>query len=192
MNIFVTGASGNIGRAVVAELAAAGHAVTGGGRSDEKAAGLRNLGAHAVLGDITEPDSYRDHAAEHDAIVHTAFGGARPDLADRTAVDTLLAAARAGTARVLLYTSGIRVLGATGDTPAYEDAPTDHPAPLVPWGVPNEKLVLGADGPHLATAVLRPGVVYGGSGGLVGAYFDSAEKGGAAKFVGDGTNRVPF
>ncbi|HXM70302.1 MAG TPA: NAD(P)H-binding protein, partial [Thermoanaerobaculia bacterium] len=70
MYVFVTGATGYIGHAVVGELAALGHAVTGLVRSDAKAELMRRLGAKAVVGDIADPDTYREHAAEHEALVH--------------------------------------------------------------------------------------------------------------------------
>ncbi|HEV3458148.1 MAG TPA: NAD-dependent epimerase/dehydratase family protein [Thermoanaerobaculia bacterium] len=193
MYIFVTGATGYIGHAVVGELVALGHEVTGLVRDDAKAELVRRLGARAVVGDIADPDSYREHAAEHDALVHTAFSsGPGAVAADRTAVETLIAAARAGKARSLVYTSGIWVLGATGDAPAFEGAPTDHPMPLVSWRPAHERLALEAGIHHLASAVIRPGIVYGGRGGLTGSYFESAEKEGAAAYVGDGTNRLPM
>lgn len=194
MYIFVTGATGYIGHAVVGELVALGHEVTGLARSDEKAEVVRRLGARAVVGDIAEPATYREIAAEHEALIHTAFdASATAVAADRTAVETLLAAAHAGgKARSLVYTSGIWVLGATGQAPAFEGAPTDHPAALVTWRPPHEHLVLEAGIHHLACAVIRPGVVYGGRGGLIGSYFESAEKEGAAAYVGDGSNRIPM
>ena len=74
MYVFVTGATGYIGHAVVGELAALGHAVTGLVRSDAKAELVRRLGAKAVVGDIADPATYHDHAAEHEALVHVAFG----------------------------------------------------------------------------------------------------------------------
>jgi nucleoside-diphosphate-sugar epimerase len=193
MYIFVTGATGYIGHAVVGELVALGHEVTGLVRDDAKAELVRRLGARGVVGDSADPDSYREHAAEHDALVHTAFSsGPGAVAADRTAVETLIAAARAGKARSLVYTSGIWVLGATGDAPAFEGAPTDHPMPLVAWRPAHERLALEAGIHHLASAVIRPGIVYGGRGGLTGSYFESAEKEGAAAYVGDGTNRLPM
>jgi nucleoside-diphosphate-sugar epimerase len=192
MRVFVTGASGYIGHAVTGELAAAGHEVTGLVRSNEKAELLRRLGARAVIGSIADPASYHDHAAEHDALVHTAFDMSGTVDADRRAIETLLAAAAGSKKKLVLYTSGVWVLGATGDTPADEGAPVDHPLPLVAWRPGHERLVLDAAVHHLTTAVIRPGIVYGGRGGLPAAYFASAEKEGAARYVGDGANRIPL
>jgi nucleoside-diphosphate-sugar epimerase len=193
MRIFVTGATGYIGSAVTSELTAAGHAVTGLVRNEEKAAVLRRLGAEPVVGSLKEPATYRAQAAAHEVLIHTAFESSPEAVAsDRTAIETLLAAARQGEARELVYTSGIWVLGATADRPAGEDSPTDHPAALVAWRPPHEQMVLAAATDRLATAVIRPGVVYGGHGGLIGDFFHSAEEEGAAKHVGDGNNRIPL
>jgi nucleoside-diphosphate-sugar epimerase len=195
MRVFVTGATGFIGNAVVRELLAAGHEVTGLVRL-QKARALDGLGARAVVGNMKDPESYRDAAAECDAMIHAAAEySAEGILADRSALDTLLDAARQGDddagERQVIFTSGIWVLGDTGG-PVYEDAPTDHPAALVAWRITHEQLVLDAATDRLATAVLRPGMVYGGSGSLVARYFATAEQQGAAQYVGDGQNHVPF
>ncbi|MEA2695043.1 MAG: hypothetical protein QOJ16_4430, partial [Acidobacteriota bacterium] len=116
MRIFLTGATGYIGQAVVRELTAAGHQVTGLARSEEKAAVLEGLGARGAVGDIKEPGSYREIATDQDALIHTAFEYSAGTVdADRMAVETLIAAALGGKAQVLVYTSGIWVLGQTGD-----------------------------------------------------------------------------
>lgn len=192
MRVFVTGATGFVGNAVVRELLAAGHEVTGLVRL-QRAKALDALGARAVVGKMQSPESYRDAAAECDALIHAAAEySAEGVLADRSALDTLLEAAGEGDGeRQVIYTSGIWVLGDT-QGPAYEDAPTDHPAALVAWRVTHEQIVLEAATDRLATAVIRPGMVYGGSGSLVARYFESAEKHGAAQYVGEGRNHVPF
>ncbi|HVR97972.1 MAG TPA: NAD-dependent epimerase/dehydratase family protein [Thermoanaerobaculia bacterium] len=194
MRVFVTGATGYIGNAVVKELLAGGHEVTGMTRSPEKAKALEALGARAVVGDIKDPSTYQEAAAGHDALVHTAVEySSRGVEADRTAMETLLAVAREGDAeRQMIFTSGIWVLGETGTEPAYEDTPTDHPPQLVAWRTAHERQVLDAATDGLATAVIRPGMVYGGTGGLTASYFKSAEEHGASQYLGDGRNRVPF
>jgi nucleoside-diphosphate-sugar epimerase len=193
MRIFLTGATGYIGHAVARELVAAGHEVTGLVRSEEKAAVLAQLGARGVVGDIKNPGSYREIATDQDALLHTAFEySAEAVDADRKAVGTLIAAAVGGKVQVLVYTSGIWVLGTTGDTPTFENATTEHPAALVAWRPAHEKMVIAAANDHLATAVVRPGMVYGGKGGIIGSYFESAEKHGASQYLGNGRNRIPM
>ncbi|HYO14504.1 MAG TPA: NAD-dependent epimerase/dehydratase family protein, partial [Thermoanaerobaculia bacterium] len=184
-----------IGNAVAKELTHAGPVVTGLVRSPEKAKALEEIGAKAVVGDIKDPKSYREAAAGCEVMVHTAFEYSEKGVeADRTVVTTFLEVARAHEGvRQIVYTSGIWVLGQTdGEGPVFEDAPTDHPAALVAWRVGHEKKILGAAADRLATAVVRPGMVYGHQSGLIASYFESAEKEGAARYIGHGFNRVPF
>lgn len=193
MRTFVTGGTGLIGREVIRRLVAAGHQVTALNRSPEKEELLRRLGAEPVPGDIRDPDGYRSVAAEHEGLIHCAFDESDPVEADRAAVETLLEAARVGAAaagapRWLLYTSGCWVLGDTGEEAADEDRPTDRPAKIVRWRVAHERRVLECDSGPVATAVLRPGVVYGGPGSLTAELFRSAAEDGAAAHVGSGEN----
>lgn len=193
MRIFLTGATGFIGHAVAAELARAGHEVTGLVRSAEKGRAVEKVGGRAVVGDMKEPAGWREAAGECEALVHAAVEYS-PDgvKADRSVVDTFLAVAKGGTVRQIVFTSGIWVLGQTGDGPAFEDATVEHPAAIVAWRVAHEKIVLGAGSDALATAVIRPGLVYGHQGSLTAAYFESAETEGAARYIGNGRNRVPY
>lgn len=194
MKIFVTGATGYIGSAIVAELAESGHEVMGLTRSAEKSSYLEELGARAVVGDLRDASSYGREAETADALVHVAAedSEARSEV-DREAVDALLAAAesRPSSARasVFVYTSGCFVLGETGDEPANEDASTGGAPEYVAWRVGHEDRVLRAATPELATAVVRPGMVYGGGDGAFAGFFATAERDGAAELVGDGTNR---
>jgi len=191
MRIFVIGGTGYIGSAVVQHLVRAGHGVTGLVRSAEKQAQLVSLGARAVLGDMKLPSSYAAEAGAQDAAIHLGFSSSEAAALDRTVVDTLLDAAHAARRPYsVLYTSGVLVLGPAGPTPADEDASTAR-AVFNTWRPAHEQRVLaGASGP-VATAVVRPGWVYGGQGGLVAGYFHSAVAEGAAAFVGDGHNRMP-
>jgi nucleoside-diphosphate-sugar epimerase len=193
--VFVTGATGYIGSAIVRELAAAGHEVSGLTRWADKTVYLKELGAQPVVGNLVDADSYRDVAIDHDVLIHVAEAEfERRVQVDRAAVDGLLGAARVildhddEARRTFIYTSGCYVLGETGDEPAGEDASTDGAPELVAWRAGHERLVLDANDDRLATAVIRPGMVYGGHGGTFGAFFTSADERGAAEFVGDGTN----
>lgn len=188
MKVFVTGATGFVGSAVVRQLAEAGHRVTGLVRTPGKTDYLADeLGGRPAYGDVGIPASYRSLAREYDALVHLAYDYDDPVSADRTAVDALLHAARAGDRpRILVYTSGSWVLGSTGPGLADETAPTDEPADVVRWRPRHEELVLEGSGDGVSTAVIRPAMVYGGSGGLTARWYESAVEGGAAEYVGDG------
>lgn len=189
MKVFVTGPTGYIGRAVVRELVEAGHEVTGLLRSAEKRKLLSDeLGAVPVFGDMAIPASYRSLAQDHDALIHAGFQGSGDTVGvDRTALDALLDAARIGNRpSVVLYTSGCWVVGDTEGVVVDESAPTDAPAEAVAWRPAHERIALDAGTEGFATAVLRPGIVYGGEGGLTADFFTSAEEDGAAAFVEDG------
>lgn len=195
LRVFVTGATGYIGSAVVRELARAGHEVSGLTRWADKTVYLKELGVRPVVGDMRHPETYRDAAVDHDVLVHVAVDeGERRAQADRAAIEGLLDAANVildhddDARRTFIYTSGCFVLGDTGGAPAAEDYGTERAPEHVAWRVPHEAMVLEAATDQLATSVIRPGMVYGGHGGIIGDFFATAEKDGAAEFVGDGTN----
>lgn len=193
MRIFLTGATGYIGHEVARVLAKAGHEVVGLVRSAERGGMLEAVGGRAVVGDMKEPAGWREAAAECEVLVHAAQEYTPEGVgADRTVIDTFLAIAKGGTVRQIVYSSGVWVLGQTGDGPVFEDATTEHPAALMAWRAGHERMVLAADSDALAVAVIRPGIVYGGAGGGIPAsYFESAEKEGASVYVGNGRNRIP-
>jgi nucleoside-diphosphate-sugar epimerase len=199
MRIFLTGATGYVGRAVLDALVRSGHDVTALVRNSEKARSVAKRGAHPVVGELSEPESYCASADGQDGYVHTAFdarSGQGPAI-DRLALETFLAAARrprtAGSTtpatRFIIYTSGVWVLGRSPE-PAAEDAPI-NPVDHVSWRPYHEQLVLDAGGDRLRTIVVRPGVVYGGGNGIVTDLFKSASKG-LVRIVGDGNNRWPL
>ena len=199
MRIFLTGATGHIGGAVLDSLVRGGHSVTALVRDSEKAARVAARGAHPVIGNLAQPDSYRGAAQAQDGYVHAAFDGAagRGPSIDRLALDTLIAAARrprtanisAPPRRFIIYTSGASILGPTAE-PASEDAPV-NPIPYVSWRPDHEELVLSAASEQLRTIVIRPGHVYGGGDGIVGDLFKAASNG-LVRVVGDGNNHWPL
>ncbi len=192
MRVFVTGATGYVGSAVVRELVDAGHVVTGLSRSAEKDAEVRRLGATPARGRLGALASLAPALASHDAFVHAAVDYGLGPAADREAIEALLEAARESRrAAAVVYTSGVWVLGATG-TAAGEDAPTDRPTPAVAWRPSHERAVLDAATAEIATSVVRPGIVYGERRGLVSPWFEQAQREGAATIVGDGRNRWAF
>jgi nucleoside-diphosphate-sugar epimerase len=191
MKVFITGGTGYIGSAVVRAFLSIGHKVTGIARSEEKAKSLRLLGATPVAGDINRPDRFARTAAENDAIIHMAFDSTTGEVADRACVKALIGAAQSAKRPcVFIYTSGVWVLGDTGGKPADEDTPPDHPAQAVAWRPAHERQVLHAARGTLMTAVIRPGLVFGGHKGLIGRYYIDAVEGGAATYLGDGRNRT--
>src|SRR5687767_1644332 len=137
MRIFLTGATGYIGSAVLDAMLRAGHEVTALVRDPEKAERVSRRGVQAVLGELLNPASYASAAEACDAIVHTAYEySPRGPKVDRLAIETLLDAAgrhaaASGKAGTFVYTSGVWVLGDTQGR-ATEDSPINPPQ-LVSW-----------------------------------------------------------
>jgi nucleoside-diphosphate-sugar epimerase len=192
MRIFLTGATGYIGSAVLDALVRSGHTVTALVRDPERAERLSLRGVQCVVGELSVAKSYAAAAETCDAIIHTALERSkRAAKVDREAIETLLGAAirRAskGNPVGFVYTSDLWVLGNTSGA-ANEDAPI-RPTPLVDWRPEHEKIVLEAGrGRMVRTAVVRPGVVYGGARGIVGDFLKDAANG-LIRVVGDGRNR---
>lgn len=191
MKVFLTGATGYIGSAVLQALARGGHEVTALVRDAAKGARVSQLGARAVEGDLDDQASYASAAEGHDAYVLTAFEGSDrgPDI-DRRSLESFLGIAAAGPSpAAVIYTSGVWVLGNTS-TPAAEDAELDPP-PSVTWRPAHEQLVLAAADAGVRAVVVRPGIVYGESRGIVGDMLRDAANG-LIRVVGDGRNHWPL
>jgi nucleoside-diphosphate-sugar epimerase len=191
MIVFVTGATGYIGTAVVQALRGAGHEVRGLARSPAAAEKLEFGGAEAVDGSLTELTVLARAARAADAVIHLgATGKADQADVDTAAVRAMLNAVE-GTGKPFIYTSGVWVLGNTGNVVADEDAPLD-PSPLVAWRAEVEGTMRDAAAWGIRSAVLRPAVVYGRGRGTPGTFVSSARRKGVVRYVGDGTQRWPF
>jgi nucleoside-diphosphate-sugar epimerase len=192
MRIFLTGATGYVGSAVLDALVRAGHEITALLRDPEKGDGVGLRGVKPIIGELSKPASYAAAAEACDAIVHTAIDRSkRGPKVDRQAIDSLMAAAsrRSATGKpaAFIYTSAVWVLGDTQGQ-ATEDSPI-NPTALEEWRPEHERLVL--DGaPGVRTAVIRPAIVYGGARGIVGDLLKDAANG-LVRVVGDGRNHGP-
>src|SRR5262249_7107998 len=128
---------------------------------------------------------------------HAAFDYTRGPSVERAALEAIIEAARrprtAGSKvpdrRFIIYTSGVWVLGRAPE-PVAEDAPV-NPIGMASFRPDHERLVLAAGRRRLRTAVIRPGVVYGSGGGLVGDIFKAAANG-LVRVIGDGNNHWPL
>ncbi len=204
MRVFVTGASGWIGSAVVPELIGAGHQVVGLARSDASASALSAAGAEVIRGTLDDLDTLRSCAAECDGVIHLAFKHERAfsgDFkgaadADRRAVETF-GEALEGSQRPLLVASG--TLGLSPGRVATErdghgsDAVGGHLAsgPRTRWAT--SELVLSFASRNVRSSVVRlPPTNHGdGDHGFIAALVGIARDKGISGYIGDGTNRWP-
>jgi len=190
MRIFLTGATGYVGSAVLHALVRGGHEVSTLHRNPRESAHASLPDTRTVVGDLSEPETYTAAAEACDAIVHTAFEASkRGPQVDRQAIDALLAVAarraNRGQRATFVYTSSAWVLGNTGGQAA-EDAPV-RATPHVEWRPEHERLVLEAGQGQLRTVVIRPGIVYGGSRGVIADLLKTAANG-LVRVIGDGRN----
>lgn len=188
MHVFVTGATGWVGSAVVAELLAAGHRVSGLSRGDDKAVALAATGARVVRGTLDDLELLRDTAAAADAVVHTAFNHDFSRFAenaeqDRRAIEALGSALQ-GSQRPLLVTSGLAHLAQSRNA-----TELDLPAATAPRKSEAAAQALAALGVRAATVRLAPSVHGRGDNGFIPMAIRIARETGVSAYVGDGSNR---
>ncbi len=185
MHVFVTGATGWVGSAVVDDLLKAGHQVTGLARRRDKAAALVDAGARIVEGTLDDLDTLRDAASAADAVVHTAFNHDFSKFAenaeqDRRAIE-VLGGALEGSQRPLLVTSGLSGLP-RGATEA------DIPGSAGPRKSESAARALAERGVHAATVRLSPSVHGLGDHGFIPIVARLAREKGVSAYIGDGQN----
>jgi nucleoside-diphosphate-sugar epimerase len=204
MRVFLTGASGWIGSAVVPELLGAGHQVIGLARSDAAADALTAAGAEVHRGTLDDLDGLRDAAGASDGVIHLAF---KHDLAfsgdfqgaadaDRRAVEAL-GETLAGSDRPLVIASG--TLGvAPGRVASERDGHGSNPAvaawgsgPHTRWATAEYVLSLASRGVRSSVVRLAPTNHGEGDNGFLAALVGIARERGASGYIGDGTNRWP-
>jgi len=195
MRVFVTGASGHLGSAIVPELVTAGHEVVGLARSDTAAAAVTALGATVHRGDLADLDGISQAAADSDGVIHLAFDHqqmrsgdfAAAVATDLTVVHTL-GDALAGTGKPLVGTSGTLAVANLG-RPATEEDP-GNPGPRVDA----ENAVIGFAGRNVRSSVVRvPPITHStlDRHGFARVLIAIAKQTGVAGYPVDGTNRWP-
>lgn len=191
MRVFVTGATGFIGSAIVAELIGAGHRVLGMTRSDEGVRALEAAGAEAHRGDLEDPDSLRRGAAQAEGVIHCAFDHDFSNFVancekDRRAIEAL-GAGLAGTGHPLVVTSGVGMGQAAPDRPATEDVfNVDAPNPRKASEL--AAVAVAAAGANVSVMRL-PQVHDTRRHGLVSILIEMAREKGVSAYVGEGRNR---
>jgi len=190
MRIFVTGATGFIGSAVVRELLDAGHEVVGLVRSDKAIEALKATGADVCRGSLEDLEGLRAAAAAADGVIHLAFNHDFLNFAaaaetDRSAIEAI-GAALEGSGKPFVATSGTLML-----PPGRMGTEEDAPIPTTPRRSEQTAIKLVERGVRSSVVRLAPSVHGPGDQGFIKALIDIARSKGVSAYIGDGSNRWP-
>lgn len=190
MKVFVTGASGFIGSAVVKELISAGHQVIGLARTDSSAKTISDAGADVLMGSLEDLDILKQGASQADGVIHTAFihdftQYAKANEADTAAINAM-GEALMGTSKTLVVTAGILGLpsinGIITEDSAAQNSPRSSEATA---------MALAEKGVNASVVRLPPSVHDKGDKGFVPFIIQQARKNGVSAYPGEGNNRWP-